>query len=174
LREVQKYEQLYVMLTAQYEEARIDEARDVVTVDVLDAPVPPERKAHPHRLLIILAFPPQLGPRRGVRVVPGGEAARIRVRDRSAVTADGTTADGCASPHPALARAARGRLRRSALANVVGRGASAVLWLVVTPLALSRLGPERFAVWSLFFVLGGYMASLDLGMSNGVSRYRRA
>src|SRR6185369_15421744 len=52
-----------------------------------------------------------------------------------------------------------------------GRGGSAVLWLVVTPLALSRLGPERFAIWSLFFVLGGYMASLDLGMSNGVSRY---
>jgi hypothetical protein len=65
LREVQKYEQLYVMLTAQYEEARIDEARDVVTVDVLDAPVPPERKAHPHRLLLIArVFLLSLGPRR--------------------------------------------------------------------------------------------------------------
>ena len=52
LRDVKKYEQIYVLLTAQYEEARIDEARDVVTVDVLDAPVPPERKARPHRLLI--------------------------------------------------------------------------------------------------------------------------
>jgi len=54
LREVQKFEQLYVLLTSQYEEARIDEARDVVTVDVLDPPVPPERKAHPHRGIMIL------------------------------------------------------------------------------------------------------------------------
>lgn len=52
LRDVKKYEQIYALLTAQYEEARIDEARDVVTVDVLDVPVPPERKARPHRLLI--------------------------------------------------------------------------------------------------------------------------
>src|SRR5439155_12519989 len=52
LREVKKYEQIYALLTSQYEEARIDEARDVVTVDVLDVPVPPERKARPHRLLI--------------------------------------------------------------------------------------------------------------------------
>src|SRR5262249_51885884 len=50
-------------------------------------------------------------------------------------------------------------------------GVSALLWLVVTPYALSRLGPERFAVWSLFFVFGGYLASLDLGMTNGVARY---
>jgi uncharacterized protein involved in exopolysaccharide biosynthesis len=55
VREVQKQEQLYVLLTAQYEEARIDEARDVVTVDVLDPPQPPERKSHPHRLLVIIA-----------------------------------------------------------------------------------------------------------------------
>jgi uncharacterized protein involved in exopolysaccharide biosynthesis len=54
LREVKKYEQIYALLTAQYEEARIDEARDVVTVDVLDAPTPPERKAKPHRLLLTL------------------------------------------------------------------------------------------------------------------------
>lgn len=53
LREVKKYEQIYVLLTAQYEEARIDEARDVVTVDLLDPPQPPERKARPHRLLLV-------------------------------------------------------------------------------------------------------------------------
>jgi len=86
------------------------------------------------------------------------------------VTAEvGQVADGAPASPSAASRS--GTLRRSALANVAGRGGSAVLWLVVTPLALSRLGPERFGVWSLFFVLGGYMASLDLGMSNGVSRY---
>lgn len=53
MRDVKKYEQIYILLTAQYEEARIDEARDVVTVDVLDAPALPERKDRPHRLLMI-------------------------------------------------------------------------------------------------------------------------
>ncbi len=51
-RDVKKYEQVYALLTSQYEEARIDEARDVVTVDVLDPPVPPERKNRPHRLFL--------------------------------------------------------------------------------------------------------------------------
>ena len=54
LRDVKTYEQIYVLLTAQYEEARIDEARDVVTVDLLDQPIPPEHKARPHRLLMVL------------------------------------------------------------------------------------------------------------------------
>ena len=53
LRDVKKFEQIYILLTAQYEEARIDEARDVVTVDVLDAPKAPERKVRPHRVLLI-------------------------------------------------------------------------------------------------------------------------
>ncbi len=52
LREVKKNEQVYVLLTAQYEDARIEEARDVVTVDVLDEPAPPERKSRPHRLVL--------------------------------------------------------------------------------------------------------------------------
>jgi tyrosine-protein kinase Etk/Wzc len=52
LREVKKFEQIYELLTAQYEEARIDEARDIATVDVLDPPVVPEKKNRPKRLLI--------------------------------------------------------------------------------------------------------------------------
>lgn len=64
-----------------------------------------------------------------------------------------------------------GSLRRNAIANIVGRSASAVLWVLVTPFALSHLGQERFAVWSLFFVFGGYVATLDLGMANIVARY---
>lgn len=46
-----------------------------------------------------------------------------------------------------------------------------LLWVVLTPLVLSRLGQERFAVWSLFLGLGGNVASLDLGMASGVGRY---
>ena len=57
------------------------------------------------------------------------------------------------------------------MANIAGRGVSVLLWVVVTPFALHRLGNERFGIWSLFFVLSGYVATLDLGMSAGVSRF---
>lgn len=62
-------------------------------------------------------------------------------------------------------------LRRNAVANVLGRVGSALLWIVVTPWVLSRLGDVRFAVWSLFFTFGGYVATLDFGMSSAVSRH---
>ena len=62
-------------------------------------------------------------------------------------------------------------LRRNALANMAGRLASAVIWVAVTPFVLARFGQERFAVWSLFFVLSGYVATLDLGMSSGLARF---
>ena len=54
LRDVKTQEQVYVLLTEQYEEARIDEARDVVTVEVLDPGTPPEHKVRPHRLVMIV------------------------------------------------------------------------------------------------------------------------
>lgn len=62
LRESKKQETLYELLTSQYEEARIDEARDVVTVDVLDPPSAPERKLRPHRgVMIAVGFLLSLG-----------------------------------------------------------------------------------------------------------------
>ena len=54
LRDVKMLEQVYVLLSAQFEEARIDEARNVATVDVLDPASPPERKSRPRRLLMML------------------------------------------------------------------------------------------------------------------------
>ncbi|MGE5175850.1 MAG: GumC family protein [Hyphomicrobiales bacterium] len=57
LRTVKVQEQVFALLSAQYEEARIDEARDVRTVEVLDEAVPPDRRAWPRRgLLIVLGF----------------------------------------------------------------------------------------------------------------------
>ena len=53
LREVKALEQVFVILTAQYEDARITEARDVVTVEVLDPASPPERKSKPKRIVLI-------------------------------------------------------------------------------------------------------------------------
>ena len=53
MRDVKVLENLFVLLTAQFEDARITEARDVVTVEVLDRATAPEKKDHPHRAIII-------------------------------------------------------------------------------------------------------------------------
>lgn len=62
-------------------------------------------------------------------------------------------------------------LRRNAFVNLVGRGTSLLVWILVTPFALARLGPERFGIWSLFFTLTSYAAALDLGMASGTPRF---
>lgn len=62
VRDVRVGEQLYIMLMAQYEDARINETRNVATVDQLDVATPPERKARPRRLqMIAVAFVLSLG-----------------------------------------------------------------------------------------------------------------
>lgn len=53
-RRVKTDEQLYALLTAQYEEARVMEARDTPTVDVLDRATPPARRARPQRRSAVL------------------------------------------------------------------------------------------------------------------------
>jgi uncharacterized protein involved in exopolysaccharide biosynthesis len=52
LREVKIQDQVFAFLSAQYEEARINEARDVPTVEVLDPASPPERRSWPRRGLL--------------------------------------------------------------------------------------------------------------------------
>ncbi|TMQ59022.1 MAG: hypothetical protein E6K76_05970 [Candidatus Eisenbacteria bacterium] len=57
VREVKIQEQVFSLLSAQYEEARITEARDVSTVEVLDRADPPDRRFWPRRgLLTALGF----------------------------------------------------------------------------------------------------------------------
>ena len=53
LRDVRMLETLTLMLTGQYEQARIDEVHDVPTVQVLDAPAVAERRARPKRALVV-------------------------------------------------------------------------------------------------------------------------
>ncbi|MFN8177966.1 MAG: GNVR domain-containing protein [bacterium] len=65
-REVMAQEKVYEFLTAQFEEARIRESRDLQTVAVLDEAVPPIKRARPRRTLIVvlstgLAFVMALG-----------------------------------------------------------------------------------------------------------------
>jgi O-antigen/teichoic acid export membrane protein len=57
-------------------------------------------------------------------------------------------------------------LHRNAIANIVGRAATALLWIAVTPYVLSQLGPERFGVWALFFAFTYYVLVLDLGVGS--------
>lgn len=53
-RTVRVQEALFELLTQQYELARIEEAKDVPPVNVIDYPGLPERKSSPHRLLLTL------------------------------------------------------------------------------------------------------------------------
>jgi O-antigen/teichoic acid export membrane protein len=62
-------------------------------------------------------------------------------------------------------------LRRNAIANVAGRAATAILWVVVTPFTLAHLGAERFGIWALFFAFGGYLATFNLGLGNTMIRF---
>jgi capsule polysaccharide export protein KpsE/RkpR len=55
-RRVRVQETVFELLTQQFEIARIDEAKDVPTVSVIDTPGIPEKKSFPPRLLIALAL----------------------------------------------------------------------------------------------------------------------
>lgn len=55
-RRVRVQETVYELLTQQYEMARIDEAKDVPVVSVIDSPGVPEKKSFPPRLLLTVAL----------------------------------------------------------------------------------------------------------------------
>src|ERR1700677_2948352 len=55
-RRVRVQETVYELLTQQYEMARVEEAKDVVVVSVIDTPGIPEKKSFPPRLLLTLAL----------------------------------------------------------------------------------------------------------------------
>ncbi|MBW1982733.1 MAG: lipopolysaccharide biosynthesis protein [Deltaproteobacteria bacterium] len=53
-REAKIQEKVFELVTSQYELAKIEEARDVNTIQVLDNAVPPDKKSSPKRALIVL------------------------------------------------------------------------------------------------------------------------
>ena len=55
-RQVRVQETLFELLTQQYEMARIEEAKDVPAISVIDAPGSAEKKSFPHRLWVTLAL----------------------------------------------------------------------------------------------------------------------
>lgn len=54
LRNVKYQETIFELLSKQYELARIDEAKDSSTIQILDSAIPAEKKSKPRRLIIIL------------------------------------------------------------------------------------------------------------------------
>jgi len=54
MRDLKMQETLYALLMAQYEQAKISEARDTPTVQVLDPAIPAERKSRPKISLNVL------------------------------------------------------------------------------------------------------------------------
>jgi capsule polysaccharide export protein KpsE/RkpR len=55
-REVRVQETVFELLTQQYEMARIEEAKDIPIVSVIDPPGIPEKKSFPPRLIVVLGF----------------------------------------------------------------------------------------------------------------------
>lgn len=53
-RRVRIQETVFDLLTQQYEFARLEEAKEIATVNVIDSPNIPERKSGPHRVFIVL------------------------------------------------------------------------------------------------------------------------
>jgi uncharacterized protein involved in exopolysaccharide biosynthesis len=53
-REMETQNAIYKFLTQQYEQAKIQEARDTPTIQVLDHAVPPEFRSKPHRSLMVI------------------------------------------------------------------------------------------------------------------------
>lgn len=54
VRNLKYQESVYEILARQFESAKLDEAKDFPLIQVLDRGVPPERKAKPHRAIIVL------------------------------------------------------------------------------------------------------------------------
>lgn len=55
-RRVKVQEAVFELLTQQYEMARLEEAKDVPVVHVIDAPGIPEKKSYPHRVILSLVL----------------------------------------------------------------------------------------------------------------------
>ena len=52
-RETKVQEKLFELLSAQYEMAQIEEAKDVDTIQVVDVAVVPQKKSSPNRFIIV-------------------------------------------------------------------------------------------------------------------------
>ena len=56
IREAKVQEKLFELITTQYELAKIEEAKDINTIQILDIATPPDRKSGPKRRLIVMLY----------------------------------------------------------------------------------------------------------------------
>ena len=63
------------------------------------------------------------------------------------------------------------RFRRNVLTTYVTMVVSAAQVLLVTPLLVRGLGPERYGIWTLVASFGLFAALLDLGLASATTRY---
>jgi len=54
MREAKIQEKVFELMTTQYELAKIEEAKDVNTIQILDEAVPPDKKSSPKRTIIVI------------------------------------------------------------------------------------------------------------------------
>ena len=71
----------------------------------------------------------------------------------------------------ALMRTLPRRFRRNVLTTYLTMVVSAAQVLLITPLLVRGLGPERYGIWSLVASFGLFAVLLDLGLASATTRY---
>jgi O-antigen/teichoic acid export membrane protein len=65
----------------------------------------------------------------------------------------------------------RKRLLTGTISNFAGKLSTVVVWFVLTPFVLSRLGPSGYALWVLMGAISSYGFLLDFGIGGAVVKY---
>ena len=63
------------------------------------------------------------------------------------------------------------RLARNSILSFVGLAVPSLIGIVTIPRIVSGLGPERFGVLALVWMVLGYLGTFDLGMGRAVTRF---
>ncbi len=161
-RQVKVQEAVYELLTQQYEMARIEEAKDVPVVHVIDAPGIPEKQSFPPRLLLTALL---------TAFSIAASAAFILLRQYWA-TLDSSDPRkqlvGEITPilralHPRVS--SRCRMKRHLLNAIYGLldyASYPLVMLLAAPIVLRRLGAAEYGLWIIataFISVGGIIAS---------------
>jgi O-antigen/teichoic acid export membrane protein len=65
----------------------------------------------------------------------------------------------------------RQRLLTGTISNFAGKLSTVVVWFLLTPFVLSRLGPNGYALWVLMGAISSYGFLLDFGIGGAVVKY---
>ena len=65
----------------------------------------------------------------------------------------------------------RQRLLTGTISNFAGKLSTVIVWFVLTPFVLARLGPSGYALWVLMGAISSYGFLLDFGIGGAVVKY---